>query len=188
MNSYKKSDYLYTALFCEENIWHLAQSLFAAGIKSEDIQIVFITNKNKQIAIFNQIAVAQNQAVIWDYHVILLLKTEQSHSIFDFDSRLGFTSDYQNYLKNSLPDNIITEYSSVFRIIPAQVYLNYFDSDRSHMQGVIDKQDFPQYPAIISNSEFKLNLRDLFDSQKELKQTSIVQNTQQLKAWIKNIT
>jgi protein N-terminal glutamine amidohydrolase len=185
MNKFIKSNYLYTALFCEENIWHLTQSLIKQGIKSNDIKVVFITNKDKQIAVFNQYAAAENQAVIWDYHVILIVIIAHIPCIFDFDTRLPFVSSYVDYLNNSFADNIDLKYSCLFRIIPAEVYLKHFYSDRSHMKGVISDNDFPKYPAILSNLPTKIELKNLFDYESEIKDTSIIKNTKQLKIWIK---
>jgi len=180
-----KSNYLYTALFCEENIWHLTQSLIKQGIESKDINIVFITNKDKQIAVFNQYAAAENQAILWDYHVVLMVKIGHSPCIFDFDTRLPFVSSYENYLHNSFAENIDSKYSGIFRIIPAEMYLTQFYSDRSHMKGLISDNDFPKYPAILSNALTKIELKNLFDSESEIKDTSIFKNTRQLKIWIK---
>ena len=183
MNEFIKSNYLYTALFCEENIWHLTRSLIEQGIESKDIKIVFITNKDKQIAVFNQCAAVENQAILWDYHVILMVKIEHKPCIFDFDTRLPFVSNYEDYLNNSFADNIDSKYSGVFRIIPAEVYLKHFHSDRSHMKGLISDDDFPKYPPILSNLSTKIELKNLFDS--EIKDTSIIKDTKQLKVWIK---
>lgn len=184
MNEFKKSDYCYTALFCEENIWHLTRSLIDKGIKDEDIHIIFLSNKNKHIAVFNQLSAKCQQAVIWDYHVILMVKIKQSHDIFDFDSRLPFATHYEFYIKNSLPDNINSQYQSQFRIIPAKIYLKHFYSDRSHMKGVISAVQFPDYPAILSNSVNKISLNDLLEIGKNINKTLIIQTTEQLINWV----
>lgn len=180
MNQYKKSDYCYTALFCEENIWHFAKSLIDDGIKKENIHILFLTNKNKQIVIFNQLSAEAGQPVIWDYHVILRVNIEQSLYIFDFDTRLDFITNAEFYIKNSLPDNINPRYQSLLRIIPARIYLKHFDSDRSHMKGVIPESKFPDYPCIRSNSVNKIVLKDLFDIERNIDKTSIIYNFEQL--------
>jgi len=184
MNKFKKTDYLYTPLFCEENIWHFIKMLIDKGIKEQVIKVVFLTNKNKQIAIFNQQAADQDQAVIWDYHVILMVNIDQSHYVFDFDTRLPFPDSIENYLKNSLPDNINTEYMSHFRIIPANVYLRNFHSDRSHMKNTIPEHDFPNYPAILSNKKNKMHLTDLLDAEKNIDNTLIFRGSRQLINWV----
>lgn len=187
MKKYKKSDYLYTALFCEENIWHLIQTLINEGVKDKDMKVLFITNNNKQIAIFNQLSAENEHAVIWDYHVLLMVNIEQSFYIFDFDTRLSFATDYENYLKKSFPSNINPQYSGQFRIIPAESYLKCFYSDRSHMKNIIPEDDFPEYPAILSNSTNKIDLKRLFHIENKIEHTFIIHNTKKLKDWIEKI-
>jgi protein N-terminal glutamine amidohydrolase len=186
MNIFKKSDYLYTKLFCEENIWQLAKSLIKSDIDEKKIHVMFITNHNKHIAIYNQLATEPNQAVIWDYHVILILKIKQSVCVFDFDSRLDFPTPINNYFQHSLPDNIKTEYHSQFRMIAADNYLQNFYSDRSHMKNIIADADFPQYPAIVPSSKEKMQLNDLLKMKKQINNTLVFPNTKQLINWLTN--
>ncbi len=179
MKSYKKSDYYYTALFCEENIWHLARALRDEGFKEDNINILFLTNKNKQIAIFKQLSAEPEQAVIWDYHVVLIVNIKQSHYIFDFDTRLDFITSYEHYIKESFPASIHPLYQSHCRIIPAHIYLQHFYSDRSHMKDIISAAQFPGYPAILPTADNNINLYDLFDSEKKIDNTSIIYNFKQ---------
>jgi len=187
MNYFSKSSYLYTPLFCEENMWHLTNSLITQGIKEKEINILFITNKNKKITIFNQLAATNNKAAVWDYHVILLARIENLHYIFDFDTRLPFPDKPEHYLEHSLPDNIDNEYSAKFRIISANAYLKYFSSDRSHMINIIPDALFPSYPAILSDHDNQIYLTDLFDIKKKINNTRIFQDKRQLIKWIKNL-
>jgi len=186
MNEFKKSDYLYTKLFCEENIWQLAKSLIKSGIDEQNINVIFICNQNKHIAIFNQLTIESNQAVIWDYHVILMLRIKQSVCVFDFDSRLSFPSSINDYFQNSLPDNIKTEYQSQYRIISANNYLQHFYSDRSHMKNIISDADFPQYPALLPITQEKMQLNDLLNMKKEINNTQLFPNTKLLINWATN--
>jgi len=123
MKQYNKLDYRYTALFCEENIWYLAQSLIQEGIQKKDLHILFLSNKNGTIALFNQLSADSGKAVIWDYHVILMANIDKKDVIFDFDTRLDFPCTTTSYLKNSLPDKINTDFQSKIRLIPAQEFL-----------------------------------------------------------------
>ena len=173
MKNFNKADYYYTSLFCEENIWHLAQSLINESITESAIHIIFLSNKNQQIALFNQLSAAKEHAVIWDYHVVLVVKMKGSHYLFDFDSRLPFVSHYESYLKHSLPNNINPVYRSQFRIIPAKIYLDNFYSDRSHMDNIIADSNFPDTPCILSDSTTKIDLKDLFDCEKNIANTLI---------------
>ena len=183
MQEFKKSDYLYTRLFCEENIWLLAKRLIDNGIKKQDIKVIFISNSKKQIAIFNQLAVAHKQAVIWDYHVILMVRIDSSSYIFDFDSRLCFPSNITDYIHNSLPENINSSYLSQFRVIPAAYYIQHFYSDRSHMKNIIPEQEFPDYLAFLPSTMEKIHLLDLINVEKEIKNTMIFKNTKQFIGW-----
>ena len=184
MNKFKKTDCLYTPLFCEENIWHLIKTLINKGINAKAIKVVFITNKHKRIAIFNQQSAEHNQPVIWDYHVILITNIEQSRYIFDFDTRQPFPDDIGNYFQNSFPDNIHSDYISHFRIIPADLYLKKFSSDRNHMKNIIPECNFPHYPVILSNENNAMYLTDLFDIDKKINHTVIFRSSKELINWV----
>ena len=184
MQHFEKSSYLYTSLFCEENIWYLADSLISQGINVTDINILFITNANKEIAFFNQQSTALNKALLWDYHVVLLVKLDNSQYIFDFDTRLPFPSNILYYFHNSLPNNINVPYRSQFRVIPANTYLRQFYSDRNHMKNVIPERLFPSYPAILSADNEKMTLIDLFDIEEKISGTYIFQDMDTLLNWV----
>lgn len=184
MSQYNKSDHIYTALFCEENIWHLAYSLINSGINQEDIKILFITNKNQSIAVFNQLASRNNQPVLWDYHVILMALINKSSVIFDLDSRLPFPCDFKNYMHKSLSLIIEKEYLPIIRIIPAELYLNHLHSDRSHMKNIISNDQFPSYPPLLSATEHKISLTTLLDVKKTIKGTQIISGIDELINWV----
>lgn len=145
-----RCDYRYTALFCEENIWHLADSLIKQGVKPSNLHIIFLSNADQQVVIFNQKPGHDNEPVIWDYHVVLLRKENNAYYIYDFDTLAEFkiTADY--YLQHSFPNhlNIKQAYQPQFRLINAETYLSQFSSDRSHMLGTIADNRFPDYPPI----------------------------------------
>lgn len=150
MLTISRSDYIYTALFCEENIWHLADSLIKQGVKSSDLDVIFISNKKQQVAIFNQKVAPNHHPVIWDYHVVLLRKTDSDYLIYDYDTVAAFETPAKQYLDLSFPTevNIKPAYQAQFRFIKSQTYLKGFSSDRSHMLGIIDINQFPDYPPI----------------------------------------
>jgi len=183
MDKFKKTDYLYTKLFCEENIWHLANSLIKQGVNTEEINIIFISNNNKQIAIFNQLTAEVNQPAIWDYHVILMINIKQSPYILDFDTRLFFSSKLADYFNNSFPNIINPEYQSHFRVIPATSYLKHFYSDRSHMKNIISTQEFPPYPTICPETKDRLELSNLTNMNKNLTNTLLMQSCKQFIDW-----
>ena len=69
--TFNKKDYIYTALFCEENIWQLCQSLVSAGIPADRLRVLFLSNTNKDVVVMNQQFTGPHGAVAYDYHVIL---------------------------------------------------------------------------------------------------------------------
>lgn len=97
----------YTSCYCEENIYLLAQACLASpDVEKYRFFVVFISNHNKQVAVFQQKASRYIDnpelcyPVIWDYHVILVkvpvlvtgpesARQENLDSwVYDFDSRL----------------------------------------------------------------------------------------------------
>ncbi|MCK5737405.1 MAG: hypothetical protein KAH21_13055 [Spirochaetaceae bacterium] len=150
MISFKKTSYLYTPLFCEENIWHLCHTLHTQELSGKDYRIILLTNTNKSIALFSQQRSEKNKPAIWDYHVVLEAEIQGETVIFDFDSHLDFPIDSANYWNNTLPGKteIHPNYLPDFRVIPSADYLQYFHSDRSHMKGLINQNQYPSQSCI----------------------------------------
>jgi len=172
-----KSHYTYTALFCEENIWLLAKSLQIEGKKLEQLKILFLSNTKKQIALFEQQSAPLGQAVIWDYHVLLLEQSAQGDSIYDFDSRLPFPCPAHQYFYSSFPEpqKLPQRLHFFIREIPAKNYLLQFYSDREHMKNQIPLEQFPPYPIIENSPESdRIVLQDYWDMQKEINDGSRV--------------
>ncbi|KAK7014987.1 hypothetical protein R3P38DRAFT_2787104 [Favolaschia claudopus] len=95
----------YTFSYCEENVYLLCAAFLLQGY---DVLAVFISNEEKTVALWNQ---KLDTVVIWDYHVVLLLRSQEQHCwIYDFDTRL------------SLPC-----------LAEGTTFLEHFASDRSHM-------------------------------------------------------
>lgn len=128
-NQYKEN-FLYTYCFCEENIYHLAKALCIPTVASNeafpllhpdiidcfrideyDYFVLFLSNTNKTIAIFQQKGSPDvNIPVVWDYHVILCARrkpdkrdenTEANDLIFDYDTRLPYPSTLTNYINEA---------------------------------------------------------------------------------------
>jgi len=120
----------YTANYCEENIWHLAQSLKA------HCRVVFISNSDRQIAMWHQKGATSNQPLVWDYHVVLFEHSGPTILCHDFDSRLGRPIRAEDYLLASFPhqESVNPVYHPRFKLIDKADYLAHFASDRSHMQ------------------------------------------------------
>ena len=127
---YSKTQYLYTPLFCEENIWQLLQSFLVinesmtdetkhVNIAANKMWALIITNPDKKIALLNQQAAETNQPVIWDYHVIMLAEINHQYLIFDFDTRLPFVTPLPEYLQYTFipPDKLPQEFTPYLRKI-----------------------------------------------------------------------
>lgn len=202
---YIKTQYLYTPLFCEENIWLLLQSLSTTSpttnaatstmvnlkIAIDKMWVLIITNPEQKIALFNQNAAAVNQPVIWDYHVILLAEINHRYLIFDFDSRLPFVTPLQKYLQNTFipPTQLPQEFIPYIRKVPAQSYRDKFYSDRSHMHNQIDPCQFPSWPIINTNREHSIALADYLNTEQALDDNSLmlkISSLKKLEHWLMN--
>ncbi|CAA7265438.1 unnamed protein product [Cyclocybe aegerita] len=112
-----------------------------------DVYVVFISNANQSVALWSQKAArARGNAVIWDYHVILLLRPRQQDDgslasrpgklrswVYDFDTTLPIPCPWEDYLDSTFFRGITPEYESQFRVVPGPPFLENFASDRSHM-------------------------------------------------------
>ncbi|KAI6039945.1 N-terminal glutamine amidase-domain-containing protein [Pisolithus marmoratus] len=152
-------DDVYTSQYCEENIYLLAQRMLAQlNIESKwDINVIFISNSRKTVALWNQRASSSiDNAVIWDYHVILTLRgafaADQDDQggiwIYDLDTRLPVPCHWDEYMAQTFPghSDLPEQFQSFFRVVPCKVYLDNFASDRSHMV-IFDPLNGPHYLA-----------------------------------------
>ncbi|KAF8121919.1 N-terminal glutamine amidase-domain-containing protein [Boletus edulis] len=139
------SNPVYTSCYCEENIyWLVKRFLTPSGDQQQwDVFAVFISNPARTVALWNQrVGSSRDTAIIWDYHVILALRERgQVHSpgrdtwIYDLDTCLPIPCHWSVYVGQTFPLGLDTlpQYQSRFRVIPGNVYLDNFASDRSHM-------------------------------------------------------
>ncbi|KIK59835.1 hypothetical protein GYMLUDRAFT_661749 [Collybiopsis luxurians FD-317 M1] len=133
-------DAVYTSHYCEENVYLLIQSFFHNPSISEiwDIFAVFISNHARTVALWNQkLSNKLDWPVIWDYHVIAVLRAPKGSSIqswvYDFDTHLGMPVTWNSYFSETFSMTVPEAFQSTFRVVPAEVYLDHFASDRSHM-------------------------------------------------------
>ncbi|TCD65624.1 hypothetical protein EIP91_002429 [Steccherinum ochraceum] len=143
---------VYTSCYCEENIYLLAQALQDGGPEARHWEAfaVFISNQSKTVALWNQ--QARDGVVVWDYHVVLVVRPINHASddpsqrdqaevtsdirpscwVYDFDTRLPMPCESTGTFPYCfLGENAID--ARYIRVVPAQVYLDNFASDRSHM-------------------------------------------------------
>lgn len=177
MINFNKSHYAYTALFCEENIYHLCQSLLAQGIARKHCEVIFISNQHRSIALFSQQLSNKTEAIIWDYHVVLQAEVQNKRFIFDFDSQLDFPCKADIYWTKTLPNKAIIkpQYLSNFRIIHSADYCRYFHSDRLHMQGMIESNQYPKENCILTaENKNRIRLDEYWNMNLQLLDNSFV--------------
>ncbi|THH32980.1 hypothetical protein EUX98_g1205 [Antrodiella citrinella] len=151
---------VYTSCYCEENIYLLGQALLADpasfGLSARwEAYAVFISNEHKSVALWRQ--KAGQDLIIWDYHVVLIVRPaphEQDTSagissqqsevyqlrswVYDFDTLLPVPCLAQDYMSKTVPYAFLEDprlgiNKRFVRIVPIQLYLDHFASDRSHM-------------------------------------------------------
>lgn len=150
MSEFDRSQFRYTAFFCEENIWWLVHDLAENNPHVTDMQVLFLTNPDQSIVLLNQKNTAPGQVTVWDYHVILIATIEQQSVTFDFDSMLDFPVSARTYAAHTFPQqaSLPTCYRSWIRTVEADTFLDHFHSDRSHMMEKVDSVSFPPDPPI----------------------------------------
>jgi len=149
-----------------------------------NIYAVFISNQSKTVALWKQRkANSPSSPVVWDYHVVLLLtsrgreKIDQSW-IYDFDTILPMPCPAQDYLEQVFVTGIDEQYASLFRIVPGNVFVDNFASDRTHMlrEGTSEfVSPPPNYPPIFgmvsTKKGIKMNLMSSFVCMKKTEDT-----------------
>lgn len=155
--------YRYCAYYCEENAWHLAGGAqLALGARS----VVFITNAARRALLFEQRA-APGNFVLWDYHVVVLVRGEQAQWVYDLDSLLPFPTSLETYARRTFGDSTAfpKEVQSRFRILPGQDFVRNFSSDRSHMRAPNGSwlRPPPPWPVIGGTRSDNWSLSDLLD-------------------------
>ena len=121
-----------------------------AGYDQREMRVLLFSNPWQSVALMKQRASVQGGPVIWDYHVVLMVRTGNVQRILDFDTLLDFDASCPDYLRNTFPvqSGLPKHYRAWVRSIPASGYLKHFYSDRAHMRGHVPESEFPQYPVI----------------------------------------
>ncbi|XP_071886148.1 protein N-terminal glutamine amidohydrolase-like isoform X2 [Anas platyrhynchos] len=138
----------YTGCYCEENVWKLCDYIRSRGERPvEEFYAVFISNERRM-----------------DYHVILLhVSSGEQNFIYDLDTVLPFPCPFDVYSTEAfrLDDSLHPEFHRKIRMIRADLYLETFASDRSHMKDADGKwqKPPPSYPCI-ETADSKMNLDD----------------------------
>lgn len=129
--------------------------------------MTLLSNAKRLCALWNQRAgMAPEEPVLWDYHVIMLLKTSGWH-VYDLDSLLPAPTPFTQYLNGTFRQNLSQEeYRPLFRIIDADEFVTAFSSDRSHMLTAEGHWLVPPPPWTPIFRNGSSNLMELIDLQK----------------------
>ena len=104
--------------------------------------------------------------VLWDYHVILLVKDGHKSLVYDLDTKLPFPASFEKYCEATFgEESAITEkFRRKFRVIPGGEFLAGLSSDRRHMRRQESQewtQPPPSWPCIRGSEETEHNLDTL---------------------------
>lgn len=140
----------YQPFYCEENVWWLARR---PELASRDRWAVFISNPDRTCALWQQrLSASREEAVVWDYHVVLLTSGPGGPEVWDLDSRLPKPTSATNWLEATFPVPVPEPLAPRFRVVSAAELGAGFASDRRHMRD--PKGEFrappPPWPAIVS--------------------------------------
>lgn len=171
----------YAAFWCEENVWQLCGHEAFAGLER---YAVIVSSRCGRVATWMQRAAPRPEwPVLWDYHVVLLVRAASAWVIWDLDSTLGCPVAAEGWLACSFlplrPEHL--EFAPVFRVVAADEYRSTFSSDRSHMRdesGALQVPP-PAWPAIVqgpSNLARWIDIRDPFVGR--------VMDLEQLQTWL----
>ncbi|GFT82769.1 protein N-terminal glutamine amidohydrolase [Nephila pilipes] len=147
---------LYASCYCEENVWKLCEYVKNnQSILLTNCYAVFISNRNQSIPLWCQKSGKdENKLVIWDYHVIFIyhFNDDKGTLVYDLDSVLPFPVPLEKYapLTFQIETHIQPIYHRYFRVIPAELFLRTFASDRSRMKNPDGSwiKEPPPYPCL----------------------------------------
>ncbi|XP_060864842.1 protein N-terminal glutamine amidohydrolase [Metopolophium dirhodum] len=153
----QKSDCMYTACFCEENIWQLAKLILDLNKSTPNMKcyVIFVSNYNKCVHLWNQNSSHNEGLVFWDYHVFLIVQHLDKTLVFDMDTRLPFPVPFAQYSKEAIREEFKESHSKrYFKVVDADVFVAQFSSDRNHM---IEEGGWmsppPPYPPILNEDK-----------------------------------
>jgi len=187
INYFRNSDFIYTKCYCEENVYKFCEKLKSNAIDLSNHYVVWVSNPEERVTFFGH---GVDGVVVWDYHVISIEKGNPS-LLYDFDVNiLPFPCNFNEYVNNVLMDpNLYFENlmpNRLFRVIPSNIYLNQFASDRSHM---IKENKWlatpPPYPPIIQVN-CKMNLHQFKNMDKSIPFIGTVMNQAEFINFFKN--
>ncbi|XP_017893400.1 protein N-terminal glutamine amidohydrolase-like [Ceratina calcarata] len=138
----------------EENVWKLCQDVATRhALELQHCYVAFVSNSWRSVPLWRQRAGKdEDKLVLWDYHVVLIYAPDERAVVYDLDSALPFPTHFWKYAMETFRSDeaLQPEHHRRFRVVPANVYLREFASDRHHMKrddGTWIKTP-PDYPPI----------------------------------------
>ncbi|KAJ3076295.1 Protein N-terminal glutamine amidohydrolase [Podochytrium sp. JEL0797] len=131
-----KTAFTHTPCYCEENVLLLLKRITAQN-DSQEAFCVFVSNQTKSIPIWHQ---TRGNPVVWDYHVIAVVRMPERTFVLDLDSTLPFPTPFDVYVNNALPilesspTNDLSRFNRYYRVVKSSEFIKTFASDRRHMQ------------------------------------------------------
>jgi hypothetical protein len=123
----------YQACWCEENAWRLAG---LASLAALERHVVFVSNAARACAMWAQRAAASaGEPVVWDYHVLVLVRSGSATLALDLDSTAPFPCALEAWVAATFPHagRLDAALEPRFRVVEASRFLEVFASDRAHM-------------------------------------------------------
>lgn len=124
----------YQPFYCEENIWLLAQD---PRCGEGERLVALITGADGHVAMWQQKpAHGPGEPVLWDYHVVLVVRAGGTWRVWDFECTVGMPLAADSWIAACFPhhDGLPLGYRPRFRVMLASEYVATLRSDRSHMR------------------------------------------------------
>ncbi len=121
----------YQACYCEENAWHLCGD---RRLRTKPRAAVWVSNADKTVAFAGHRA--GSPLVVWDYHVVVAVGTDDGWTIYDPDSVLPGGVALEEWIEVCFgrPPRMGKMFAPRFRVVEADAFRASFRSDRSHMR------------------------------------------------------
>lgn len=121
----------YQACWCEENVWHLCAD---ARVPDGPKAVLVISNAARMVGVWRHRGAPEGLPMVWDYHVVLVVRGSDTWRVWDLDSELGVDVPLAHWTKESFAGES-DQLAPRFRVIEASRYRAELVSDRSHMRG-----------------------------------------------------
>lgn len=116
----------YQPYYCEENAWWLCQT---PALGATHREVLFVSNPERAVSLWEQRAVPPGEPVVWDYHVVVL----SAGQTWDLDTRLALPCATATYLQATFRRPPLGQ-APVFRVLPGELYVRHLATDRRHMR------------------------------------------------------